>query len=163
MKTAITGRASAAAGDAVADAGTGEEGDATDGPQDTAETNGAVSGNDDVDTGDEGGAGEDAQLLTVEDAPVLLSYSRGDSLADSFADISSDVSADDDEETWDAEATEEGAYREVSEEAEASEDDETSDTVSDDEREADEEPAIEMAETDERPGEPARRGWWQRR
>tara|TARA_R110002110_G_scaffold84800_4_gene220504 strand:- start:3877 stop:6456 length:2580 start_codon:yes stop_codon:yes gene_type:complete len=140
-----------------------EEGDATDGPQDTAETNGAVSGNDDVDTGDEGGAGEDAQLLTVEDAPVLLSYSRGDSLADSFADISSDVSADDDEETWDAEATEEGAYREVSEEAEASEDDETSDTVSDDEREADEEPAIEMAETDERPGEPARRGWWQRR
>ncbi len=140
-----------------------EEGDTTDGPQDAAEINGAGSGNDDVDTGDEGGAGEDVKLLTVEDAPVLLSYSRGDSLSDSFADISSDASIDDDEETWDAEAAEEGAYREVGEEAEASEDDETSDTLSGDEREAEEEPAIEMAETEDRPDEPTRRGWWQRR
>jgi ribonuclease E len=105
------------------------------------------------------------------EAPILLSYSRHD-----------EAEQNDDEETWDAEAAESGAYAEV-EEAEAGDNSDEEVVV-----EAvapsttTEEAAVEMAETDtgapatdeaepaqesapekDDAARPARRGWWQRR
>lgn len=91
-----------------------------------------------------------ADPLATGEAPVLLSYSRHD-----------EAEQNDDEETWDAEATESGAYADV-EEAEASDDGdeeagveaeaETPSAPTEETAEAEnqgtEEPAVEMAEAD---------------
>ncbi|MFN4355654.1 Rne/Rng family ribonuclease [Parvibaculum sp.] len=116
---------------------------------------------------------ESGEPLATGEAPVLLSYSRN-----------GDGEDNDDEETWDAEAAQEGAYTEsVQDAAEAMGDEESESAdlpeTADDDDEEDEaalEPVIEMAEAEAdipmvgeaRPdaGEPkasSKRGWWQRR
>ncbi|MBC7102944.1 MAG: Rne/Rng family ribonuclease, partial [Parvibaculum sp.] len=119
--------------------------------------------------------------LVTGEAPVLLSYSRGEFEAE-------DQSDDDDEEAWDAEAAMEGAYgdQEKLAEAEIEADDEIEKEDVRETAEADEEAEepededasgsiVEMAEADadvppigearenDGPDQPARRGWWQRR
>ncbi len=116
---------------------------------------------------------ESADPPATGEAAVLLSYSRNDEGAQ-----------DDDEETWDAEAAQEGAYTEsLQDAAEAMGDEESenpdlpeSSDDADQEQEPAREPVIEMAEAEadipmvgeakpapEEPKAPAKRGWWQRR
>ncbi|MBX3446949.1 MAG: ribonuclease E/G [Parvibaculaceae bacterium] len=110
-----------------------------------------------------------ADPLATGEAPVFLSYSRNE-----------EAEQEDDEEAWDAEAAQEGAYTEsVQDAAEAMGDEESEspdepETAEDD---ASEEPVLEAAEAEadipligeaETPAEaeddrPSRRGWWQRR
>ena len=112
---------------------------------------------------------ESADPLAAGEAPVLLSYSRN-----------GDGGEDDDEETWDAEAAQEGAYTESAQDAAEAMGDEESESAdlpetSDDEDE-EEEAVIEMAEAEadmpmaeeakagaDEPASPSKRGWWQRR
>ncbi|MEQ8266789.1 MAG: ribonuclease E/G [Parvibaculum sp.] len=106
---------------------------------------------------------------TEDDPTVLLSYSRADAHAPN------DPVAED-EETWDAEAAEEGAYAEIKPEEGSEEDAEAEADSGADEEEEEED--VEMAaadadipmtgdapeaEAEPRQSEPSRRGWWQRR
>jgi len=119
--------------------------------------------------------------LATGEAPVLLSYSRGEFEAE-------DQSDDDDEEAWDAEAAMEGAYgdqeklaeaeieaddeiekedvretAEADEEAEEPEDEDVSESIVE-MAEADADvPPIGEAREDDGTDQPTRRGWWQRR
>ena len=117
--------------------------------------------------------------LAAGEAPVLLSYSRSE--------LEAEDQSEDDEESWDAEAAMEGAYgdQEKLAEAEIEADDEIEkedirETAEAEEAEEPEEEdvsedAVEMAEADadvppirearedNRPDQPTRRGWWQRR
>ncbi|MFN3627407.1 MAG: hypothetical protein ACK4S3_05955, partial [Parvibaculum sp.] len=114
-----------------------------------------------------------SDVLAAADAPILLSYSRN-----------GEGETEDDEETWDAEAAQEGAYTESTEDAAEAMGDEESESPDLPEAagdEAEEEvssaaPDVELAaaeiaspvagetkpEADE-PKAPAKRGWWQRR
>ena len=116
---------------------------------------------------------ESSDVLAAADAPILLSYSRN-----------GEGETEDDEETWDAEAAQEGAYTESTEDAAEAMGDEESESPDLPEAagdEAEEEvssaaPDVELAaaeiaspvagetkpEADE-PKAPAKRGWWQRR
>ncbi|MEW6090453.1 MAG: ribonuclease E/G [Pseudomonadota bacterium] len=116
---------------------------------------------------------ESSDVLAAADAPILLSYSRN-----------GEGETEDDEETWDAEAAQEGAYTESTEDAAEAMGDEESESPDLPEAagdEAEEEvssaaPDMELAaaeiaspvagetkpEADE-PKAPAKRGWWQRR
>ncbi|GMV63909.1 MAG: hypothetical protein AMXMBFR74_30760 [Parvibaculum sp.] len=119
--------------------------------------------------------------LVTGEAPVLLSYSRGEFEAE-------DQSDDDDEEAWDAEAAMEGAYgdqeklaeaeieaddeiekedvretAEADEEAEEPEDEDVSESIVE-MAEADADvPPVGEAREDDGSDQPTRRGWWQRR
>jgi ribonuclease E len=116
---------------------------------------------------------ESTDPLATGEAPVLLSYSRND-----------DGAQDDDEETWDAEAAQQGAYTESTQDAAEAMGDEESENPdlpetrddADQEEEPAREPVIEMAEAEadipmvgeaklapEDTKAPAKRGWWQRR
>ena len=142
------------------------------------ETNGnstgdAVAANDDdaILSDDAADEFESTDPLATGEAPVLLAYSRN-----------SEGEQDDDEETWDAEAAQEGAYTESAQDAaeamgdEESESADLPETSDDDTEESASEPVIEMAEANadipmigeakgepEEPKGPAKRGWWQRR
>jgi ribonuclease E len=116
---------------------------------------------------------ESSDVLAAADAPILLSYSRN-----------GEGETEDDEETWDAEAAQEGAYTESTEDAAEAMGDEESESpdlpeAAEDEAEEEESstaPEVELAaaeiaspvasetkpEADE-PKAPAKRGWWQRR
>ena len=136
-------------------------------------TGDAVAANDDdtILSDDAADEFESTDPLATGEAPVLLAYSRN-----------SEGEQDDDEETWDAEASQHGAYTEsVQDAAEAMGDEESEsadmpETSDDDTEESTSEPVIEMAEADadipmigdarpepEEPKGPAKRGWWQRR
>lgn len=102
----------------------------------------------------------ETEALATGEVPVLLSYSRSE--------VSGDP-AEDDEELWDAEAAEEGAYAEIEDVEEAGEDE-----AEEAEEEA-AEPEVEMAEADadvpmigeamepQNDDKPSKRGWWQKR
>src|SRR5690606_22225573 len=83
----------------------------------------------------------ETEALATGEAPVLLSYSRSE--------VSGDP-AEDDEQLWDAEAAEEGAYADVVDETEGddTESDEEEGEAEGETAESDEEPAAEMAEAD---------------
>ena len=110
-----------------------------------------------------------ADPLATGEAPVFLSYSRNE-----------EAEQEDDEETWDAEAAQEGAYTEsVQDAAEAMGDEESESPDEPETVEAEEEPVLEAAEAeadipligeaekpaadDDEDDRPSRRGWWQRR
>ncbi|MEP0708014.1 MAG: ribonuclease E/G [Parvibaculum sp.] len=113
----------------------------------------------------------ETEALATGEAPVLLSYSRNETSGDP---------AEDDEELWDAEAAEEGAYADVTDDEpgeepgdDAEAEEETAAAGEPDE--ADEEPVVEMAEADadvpmigeamepRNDDRPTKRGWWQKR
>ncbi|PKQ01918.1 MAG: ribonuclease E/G, partial [Alphaproteobacteria bacterium HGW-Alphaproteobacteria-12] len=149
-------------------------------PEDASAEGGDDNGTDANDGDEEEGLLLEAALedpLVTGEAPVLLSYSRNE--------IEPEDRPEDDEETWDAEAAMEGAYgdQEYLAEAEIEADDEIEKEDSRETAESDDEPeeedvsegAAEMAEADadvpmigeargdNEPGQPAKRGWWQRR
>ncbi|MDP1627856.1 ribonuclease E/G [Parvibaculum sp.] len=108
----------------------------------------------------------DEARISDDEVPVLLSYSRAEAEVHSPNDPVAD-----DEETWDAEAAEEGAYAEVDEGEEEAADEEPAGEAAHEQRSV-EEPVAEMAEAESgapdagaepRESEPSRRGWWQRR
>jgi ribonuclease E len=137
-----------------------------------AETAGEGAADDGEDTAGEADAiaeeVAETEALATGEAPVLLSYSRNETSGDP---------AEDDEELWDAEAAEEGAYADVTDDepgdddAEAEEETDASDAP----EAANEEPVVEMAEADadvpmigeamapQNDDKPAKRGWWQKR
>ncbi|MEQ9153248.1 MAG: ribonuclease E/G [Parvibaculum sp.] len=113
----------------------------------------------------------ETEALATGEAPVLLSYSRNETSGDP---------AEDDEELWDAEAAEEGAYADVTDDEPGEEprDDaeaEEETPAAGEPEEADEEPVVEMAEADadvpmigeamepRNDDRPTKRGWWQKR
>ncbi|MEQ8328347.1 MAG: Rne/Rng family ribonuclease [Parvibaculum sp.] len=117
----------------------------------------------------------ETEALATGEAPVLLSYSRNETSGDP---------AEDDEELWDAEAAEEGAYADVTDDEPGDEPGEEpgDDAEAEEEtaaagepEEAEEEPVVEMAEADadvpmigeamepRNDDRPTKRGWWQKR
>jgi len=149
-------------------------------PEDASAEGGDDNGTDANDGDEEEGLLLEAALedpLVTGEAPVLLSYSRNE--------IEPEDRPEDDEETWDAEAAMEGAYGDQEDlaEAEIDADDEIEKEDIRETAESDDEPeeedvsegAAEMAEADadvpmigeargdNEPGQPAKRGWWQRR
>ncbi|MBO6634107.1 ribonuclease E/G [Parvibaculum sp.] len=137
-----------------------------------AETAGEGAADDGEDTAGEADAiaeeVAETEALATGEAPVLLSYSRNETSGDP---------AEDDEELWDAEAAEEGAYADVTDDEPADDDAEAEEETdaSDAPEAANEEPVVEMAEADadvpmigeamapQNDDKPAKRGWWQKR
>ncbi|ABS64883.1 ribonuclease, Rne/Rng family [Parvibaculum lavamentivorans DS-1] len=146
----------------------GEEGTETGATRDGASAEGNDEG--EFEAGDAGTIADEA-TVSADDVPVLLSYSR----ADAEAHAPNDPVAED-EETWDAEAAEEGAYADTAadaeadaEEAEAEEEESAAEPERREAEMADAEGGAPMtgeapgAEAEPRESEPSRRGWWQRR